>query len=139
MQSSGARRAPQSLGHKVIALLALAQGSLGVLRALDWVRIGTDLLGQGIIFLPLLGVVAFGRGFLVATIATLFVLFAIGTLLGKAWAWWFGLLAVLFNGALVFSAMIEGNAGVQALLWMVVPAILAVYLLTPAGRQPQNE
>ena len=56
MKSSGTR-APHSLARKVIALLALVQGSFGALRALDWVRIGTDLLGQGIIFLPLMGLV----------------------------------------------------------------------------------
>ena len=86
MKSSGTR-APHSLARKVIALLALVQGSFGALRALDWVRI---------------------------------------------------VLAVLFNSVLVFSAVIEGNSGMQTLLWMIVPAILAIYLLTPAGRQPQK-
>ena len=36
--------------HKVIALLALIQGVFGLLRAYNWVQIGTDLFGQGLCF-----------------------------------------------------------------------------------------
>jgi hypothetical protein len=38
------------------------QGGFGVLRAFEWFNIGADLLGQGLLILPLVGVVAFGSG-----------------------------------------------------------------------------
>jgi hypothetical protein len=45
-----------------VAVLAVVQGVFGVLRAFDYFRIGGKLAGQGLIFIPLLGVVAYGRG-----------------------------------------------------------------------------
>jgi hypothetical protein len=36
--------------HKVIALLALIQGVFGLLRAYNWVQIGTNLFGQDFCF-----------------------------------------------------------------------------------------
>ena len=132
MESGAA--APQPMGHRVIAILALVQGSFGVLRALDWFRVGTDLLGQGILFLPILGVVAFGRGFLVVVVAAFYALFALGVLLRKSWAWWVGLMAALINGFLVLSAFLAGTSGLQGLLWVIVPVIMMIYFLMPAGR-----
>jgi hypothetical protein len=41
------------VGLTVIAVLALAQGVLGVLRAAQWVQIGSDLLGPGCSWSPL--------------------------------------------------------------------------------------
>jgi hypothetical protein len=41
--------------HKVIALLALIQGVFGLLRAYNWVQIGTNLFGQGLLLLPFVG------------------------------------------------------------------------------------
>jgi hypothetical protein len=41
--------------HKVIALLALIQGVFGLLRAYNWVQMGTNLFGQGLLLLPFVG------------------------------------------------------------------------------------
>ena len=44
-----------TFGITVIAALALLQDAFGVLRALQGFRIGSDLLGQGLLLLPLAG------------------------------------------------------------------------------------
>jgi len=49
----------------VIALLALAQAAFGVLRALGWFHIGSDLMGRGLLLLPMIGLVAYARGALI--------------------------------------------------------------------------
>src|ERR1051326_7536060 len=71
---------------KVVAVLSVAQAAFGVLRAMGWFQIGSDLLGRGIVLLPVIGMVAFARGALVAAIAALYVLFAFGLWTGRAWA-----------------------------------------------------
>jgi hypothetical protein len=63
--------------HKVIALLALIQGVFGLLRAYNWVQIGTNLFGQGLLLLPFVGAVAVMRGLFVSLVALLYVLFAV--------------------------------------------------------------
>ena len=89
-------------GLTVVAVLALAQGVLRVLRALELVRIGSDLVGRGSLLLPLIGAMAFVRGALVAGIA--------------------------------LSVVVAGESLGRALVWTVVPVILLLYLLAPAGR-----
>lgn len=85
------------LGLIVVVVLAVVQGVGGFLRANHWFEVGVDLVGQGLVFIPLMGLVAIGRGGLVAGIALLYVLFAVGALAGKNWAWWAGLIGALIN------------------------------------------
>ena len=75
----------------VIAILAAAQAFFGVLRAFDWFHIGSDLLGQGLLFLPLVGIIAYGRGLLVIAIGSLYLLFAWGLFMDRGWAWSLGM------------------------------------------------
>ena len=119
----------------VIAVLAVTQGVLGILRAFKWFQFGAELSGQGILILPLMGALAFARGGLIVVIAILYVLFALGALAGKRWARWLGLVASLANGLLVLSLVIGGESVVRASFWAVVPVVIVWYLLTPAGRQ----
>ena len=86
-----------------IAILALIQGVLGVFRAFEWFNIGADLLGKGLLILPLVGAVAFARGGLVIVLAMLHVLFAVGMLLQKSWAWWLGLIVAAISVLLVIN------------------------------------
>jgi hypothetical protein len=86
------------------------QGVLGVFRAFEWFNVGADLLGQGLLILPLVGVVAFGRGGLVIVLATLYMLFAAGMLLQKSWAWWLGLIVAAINVLLVVNVVIQGES-----------------------------
>jgi hypothetical protein len=116
------------LGLMAVVVLVIVQGVLALLRANQWFQIGVDLLGEGLLLIPLLGVVAIGRGALVAGIGLLYVLFAVGALAGKNWAWWMGLIAALMNVFLVLSLVLQGAPVAQSLVWVIVPAILLYYL-----------
>ena len=126
------RRPP---GLTIVAVLALLQGALGLLRGFEIVRFGVDLTAQGVLLLPLLGILTAARGGLVAIIALLYLLFAVGALRQDAWSWWVGLAAALLNGLLVVNAMAQGASIALTLLWAVVPLIVLSYLVAPAGRR----
>jgi hypothetical protein len=66
------------LGLMVVVVLVIVQGVLALLRANQWFQVGIDLLGEGVLFIPLMGLVAIGRGRVVAGIGILYVLFAVG-------------------------------------------------------------
>ena len=61
-----------------IAIWLSCRVVLGVFRAFEWFNIGADQFGQGLLILPLVGVVAFARGGLVIVLAMLYLLFAVG-------------------------------------------------------------
>jgi hypothetical protein len=119
----------------VIAVLAIAQAVFGVLRALGWFEIGSDLLSRGLLILPIIGVVAYARGFLVAGIALLYVVFAIGMFARKSWAWSLGVTVAVVNLLLVLSALMQGESLVQGLFWLIVPLVIVWYLLSATGRE----
>lgn len=118
-------------GLMVLVALVVVQGVLAFLRANHWFQMGVDLLGHGLLFIPLAGVVAIGRGGLVAGMGLLYLLFSVGALLGKNWAWWVGVLAALLNVLLVLSIMLQGESIVRSLIWVIVPTILLCYLFWP--------
>ena len=117
-----------------IAILAFGQAALGVLRALQWFDVGADLLGQGIILLPFIGVIAFAGGALVLSVAMLYLLFAVGMLLQKSWAWWLGFIVSAINVLLVINVVIQSESASRAGIWLIAPIIITAYLLSPPGR-----
>jgi len=117
-----------------IAILAFLQGIAGVFRAFEWFKVGVDLFGQGLLILPLIGVVAFGSGLLVIVVATLYFLFAVGTLLHKSSAWWLGLIVAAINIFLVINAVIQGEPVSRAVYWLIVPIIITGYLVSRSRR-----
>jgi len=117
-----------------IAILALVQTALGVFRAFQWFDVGADLLGQGLLLLPFVGVIAFARGALVISVAMLYLLFAVGLLLQKSWAWWLGLSVAAISVLLVLNIVILGEPVSRAAFWLIAPIIIATYLLSPSGR-----
>jgi len=117
-----------------IAILALIQGALGVFRAFDWFNVGADLFGQGLLILPLVGVVAFARGGLVIVLSVLSALFAVGMLLQKSWALWLGLSVAAISVLLVLNVLMLGESVSRAAFWLIVPIVIAAYLLSPSGR-----
>jgi hypothetical protein len=125
----------RTVGLTVVAVLALVQSALGVLRALHWFDAGSDLMGQGLLILPLIGVLAFFRGSLVAAIAALYVVFACGALLGRGWARWLGIVVAAVSLLLVVSVVIQGESPVRALVWSIVPVVMLCYLFSAPGRQ----
>jgi hypothetical protein len=86
-------------------------------------------------FFPLMGLVTVARGGLIAIVAALYVLFAWGALIGKNWGWWSGLVAAVINGVLVLSLVLQGEAFMHSLVWVIVPAIVLWYLFAPSGRE----
>jgi hypothetical protein len=130
--------AERTMGLTVVAVLALVQGALGVLRTLHWFDAGSDLMGEGLLLFPLMGVVAFLRGGFVAVIAILYVVFACGALLGRSWARWLGIGVAIVSLLLVVSVVIQGESPVRALVWSIVPVVMIGYLFSQAGRQALN-
>ena len=125
----------RSLSVTVIAVLALAQAVFGVLRAFNWFQIGSDLMGQGLLLLPIIGMLAFARGVVVIVIALLYVLFACGAFMGRGWARWLGIVVAAVTLLLVVSVVIQGEMLSRALLWSIAPVAMIFYLFTPTGRQ----
>ena len=124
----------KSLSLKIVMLLALAQGIAGLLRAFNWVEVGIDLFGEGLLLLPFIGVVAVMRGLLIAVVALLYGLFAGGALLRRSWARWIGLAAAIVNLLLVLSLLTQEAPVAQAIAWSAIPVMLIYYLLSPTGR-----
>jgi hypothetical protein len=125
------RRSPMLI---FIAILALIQGVLGVFRAFEWFNIGADLFGQGLVILPLVGVVAIFHGGLIIVLAMLYLLFAVGMFLQKSWARWLGLSVAAISVLLVINVVIQGESVLRAGFWLIAPIIIAVYLLSQSGR-----
>ncbi|MGZ9270290.1 MAG: hypothetical protein ACXW6T_14320 [Candidatus Binatia bacterium] len=124
----------RAIGLTVVALLALVQSALGVMRALHWFDAGSDLMGQGLLILPLVGVLAFFRGGVVAAIAILYVVFACGALLGWGWVRWLGIVVAAVTLFMVVSVVIQGESPVRPLVWSIVPVVMLWYLLSASGR-----
>jgi hypothetical protein len=120
---------------KIMAFLAVVQGLAGMLRAFNWLQVGVNLFGQGLLLLPLVGAVAVLRSFFVSVVALLYILFAVGALLGKPWSRWLGLTAAIVNLLLVLSVVAQGASIVQAIAWSVIPLILVIYLSSNAARK----
>ena len=127
--------AERTMGLTVVAVLALVQSALGVLRTLHWFDAGSDLMGEGLLLFPLMGVVAFLRGGFVAAIAILYVVFAYGAFVGRSWARWLGIVVASVSLLLVVSVVIQGESPVRALVWSIIPLVMIAYLLSPPGRQ----
>ena len=132
MESALAKR---NAGMTVVAVLAFVQSLAGVLRALQWFDIGSDLLGQGLLLLPMVGLVVIFRGVLVAAIALVYVLFACGALLGRSWARWLGIAVAAVTLLLVVSVAIQGESPARALIWAIIPVVMIGYLFSSLGRQ----
>jgi len=128
----------RTMGLTIVAVLALGQSALGVLRTLHWFDAGSDLMGQGLLLFPLMGVVTFFRGVLVAAIALLYVTFAYGAFVGRSWARWLGIVVAIVTLLLVVSVVIQGESPVRALVWSIVPVVMIGYLLLSAGHRATN-
>jgi uncharacterized membrane protein (DUF2068 family) len=66
--------------------------------------------------------------------AVLYLLFAVGMLLQKSWARSLGLTVAAINILLVINIVIQGESVSRAAFWLIVPIVIATYLLSPSGR-----
>ena len=119
---------------KIIMLLALVQGLAGLLRGFNWIQVGVDVFGRGILLWPLVGGVEIMHGFFVGVVASLYVLFVLGALLRRRWALWSCFIAVALNLLLTLSALVQGASLTEFIAWSVIPAILIFYLFSQMGR-----
>ena len=128
----------RSLSFKIILFLALLQGVFGLMRAYNWVQVGIDLFGQGVLLLPFVGTIAVMRGLFISAVALLYVLSVIGALLEKDCAWWTCLIAVVLNLLLVLAGLVQGAPLIQAVAWSVIPITLIFYLFSGTRRRMVN-
>jgi hypothetical protein len=135
MASSTPVRTPTA---PVIAILAVVQAALGVFRALGWFHIGSDLMGRGVLLLPVVGAVAFARGVVIAAVGLLYALFAWALLTGRPSARPLGWIAAAVNLLLVLSILIQGDGVMPTLLWCLVPAIVVWHLLAQPRAASSN-
>src|SRR6185503_5471570 len=126
------------LGLTVIAALALGQGIFAVLRTLHWFEVGGDFMERGLVVMPLLGMLAIGRGMVVAVLAVLFGVFSYGLLQRRSWARGLGIFLSLVTLLLVVSAVIHGESLARALVGALVPVVILCYLMSPSGRHVLN-
>jgi hypothetical protein len=126
----------RNTGMTIIAILAVVQGVAGLLRAFQWFDVGSDLMGKGLLLLPLTGAVAIARGALIAAIALSFILFACGLFLEQGWAKILGIVVAVINLLLAFSLLIQGESLARAVPWVVIPAVILFYLTGTAVRAP---
>jgi hypothetical protein len=61
-------------------------------------------------------------------LAMLHMLFALGMLLQKSWAWWLDLSPSVISILLVLNIVVLGEPASRAAFWMIVPIIIAMYL-----------
>jgi hypothetical protein len=126
------------LGVTVIAVLALVQGIFGVLRTLHWVEVGGDFLARGLVVMPLLGVLAIGRGIVVAVLAVLFGVFSYGLLQRRRWARGLGMFLSVVTLLLAVSAVIQGESLARVFVGAIIPVVIICYLMSPSERQVLN-
>ena len=124
----------KSLSLKIIMALAVTQAIAGLLRAFNWVDVGVDLFGQGVLLLPFIGLIAVMRGLLIAVVALLYGLFVVGAFLGQSWTRWIGLVAAIVSLILVVAVLTQGGPAAPAIAWAVIPVLLIVYLFSSTGR-----
>ena len=124
---------PRSL--TVIAWLALTQGTIGGLAGLLWLQIVSIFdQGNGAVS-SLLVMIAEAKGWILITLALMYVLFAAGAGKVRSWAWAVGLLVSVLTLLYLFSVLLRGGSVVAVVLWLIVPVIMMSYLLSSEGRQ----
>ena len=120
---------------KLILALALVQAIAGLLRGFNWLQVGSDLFGRGLLLMPMIGAVTIMRGLFVWAVALLYVLFVIGALLKKGWARWTGATAAIITLIFVLNAAIQNGLVMQGIAWSIIPAILLIYIFSQEGKQ----
>ena len=126
---AGAAADRRSAGMIIVAIVAVLQAFLSLLRAVLWVEISSDLSHGGLL-MQTFGMLMFGRGILAVLIAALYGTFAWGLLACRSWARGLGLAVAVVNVILAAGLALAGREFVvQGLLGMIAPVIVIVYLL----------
>jgi hypothetical protein len=113
-----------------VAILAVVQAVLGLPRGLYWVRRGSGLLGWDFFTFRVLGILASAIGGLVILTALLYLVLAVEILAAKRWAQPLGFVVIGLNVILALSGTLKGESMMEAVAWMIVPAIILWYLIS---------
>jgi len=120
----------------IIAWLTFVQGFMVTLVALLWFGIASyfspDSSG---ITSPLMVMMAEAKGGILAVLALMYLVFAVGAWRMRNWAWWVGLLASALSILYVVRAVLGGGSIIVGLFVLIIPLVLIWYLLSPTGRQ----
>ena len=120
----------------IIAWLAFVQGFMVTLVALLWFGIASyfspDSSG---ITSPLMVMMAEAKGGILAVLALMYLVFAVGAWRMRNWAWWVGLLASALSILYVVRVVLGGGSIIVGLFVLIIPLVLIWYLLSPTGRQ----
>jgi hypothetical protein len=119
----------------LVAGLAVIQAVAEFWWATQSIRAGEADFGRGVVLLPLMAAALFARGGFAALLGVLYALFAWATLTGRSRAWALGLIAVVLSAFAILALIAAGEAPAQIARRAVIPAILLVFLLVPAGRR----
>ena len=122
-------------GTVVIALLATVQAVAALVWATQWVQMGGDVMGRGVLFMPLMAITLFARSGFALVMAALYLLFVWAALTGRRSAWRLGMLAVVFNGFGVLVLVAAGAPLREIALRAIVAVVVLGYLVAPAGRR----
>ena len=125
----------EPLKFKIILALAVVQAIAALLRGFNWLQVGSDLFGRGLLLLPMVGAMAVMRGFFIWAVALLYVMFVVGALLKKDWARWMCATAAIITLIIVVNAAIQNGLVVEGIIWSIIPAILLIYVFSQEGRQ----
>ena len=125
----------RSRGLTVIAWLALAQGMIGGLAGLLWLQIVSIFdQGNGTVS-SLMVMIAEAKGWILITLALMYVLFAAGAWQVRRWAWQVGLLVSVLTLLYLLGVLLRGGSVVAVVLWVIVPVIMISYLFSSEGKQ----
>lgn len=124
-------------GVTILAILALIMGALGICWALTLGGVGFMSAFTGAIF-GANGVNSWGSSALVGSFmsllgAVLTILFGIGALQLRPWAWWLGVAAMAINLVSPVLALFHGQ-WIAGFLGLIIPGIILVYLMLPNTR-----
>ena len=123
-------------GVTILAVLIIISGAFGLCG-------GCFLLGFGSIAGPIgallgggqLGASAFLSGISWSIGAVILLAAGFGMLSLQQWAWWLGLVGAVWSLASSIWGLTQGASWCFALLGMLLPAIVVIYLLQPRVRQ----
>jgi hypothetical protein len=119
----------------IIIILAQVQAVVSALRATEWFRAGTEIMGRGLVLLPLLGAIVFMLGVLAVGVPLLYVLFAGAAFFGRRRAWTIGMFATVLNLLGVIAVALTGTSLSEILPRAAGAIVIFAYLIAPTTRR----
>lgn len=126
------------IGVTIIAIIAIIAGVLQLLGGLSLLGMGTGALQP---FLPagmggaeLLGALGIGAGVAALVMAVLYIVFGVGALGLRSWAWTLGVVLYAVSVVAGIVAMVTTGFTVAVVVSTIIAAAILAYLLMPDVR-----